>query len=194
MMTAKTLISPTNNTVPWVSSKATSISASIPRSSHGVLKKPANQPPIEFVGVRTGWARCSLTESSSRSWRPSNRQSQMSRYCARYFGRIWALCLRYIEHSSFIRKMAGSSLRGRLQVSVISAIFFTTLQIFMVGCKLGVTIERMVAEGNSGRIPVKAITTIFVMRLLVWLALSVSPFHQLAKQTRLLGDFSHALV
>jgi predicted permease len=65
---------------------------------------------------------------------------------------------------------------------------FTTLQIFMVGCKLGITFERMVAEGNSARIPVKAITTIFVVRLVVWPALSVSLIYGLAKKTRLLGD------
>ncbi|KAJ5979411.1 hypothetical protein N7501_002753 [Penicillium viridicatum] len=65
---------------------------------------------------------------------------------------------------------------------------FTTLQIFMVGCKLGITFERMVAEGHSGRIPVKAITTIFVVRLVVWPALSVSLIYGLAKRTQLLGD------
>ncbi|KAJ5365953.1 Auxin efflux carrier [Penicillium concentricum] len=65
---------------------------------------------------------------------------------------------------------------------------FTTLQIFMVGCKLGITFERMVAEGNSARIPVKAITTIFVVRLVAWPALSVSLIYGLAKRTRLLGD------
>lgn len=65
---------------------------------------------------------------------------------------------------------------------------FTTLQIFMVGCKLGITFERMVAEGHSGRIPVKAITTIFVVRLVVWPALSISLIYGLAKRTQLLGD------
>ncbi|OQE00328.1 hypothetical protein PENVUL_c054G04465 [Penicillium vulpinum] len=65
---------------------------------------------------------------------------------------------------------------------------FTTLQIFMVGCKLGVTFERMVAEGNSARIPVRAITTIFVIRLVVWPALSISLIYGLAKRTRFLGD------
>ncbi|KAJ5165614.1 Auxin efflux carrier [Penicillium coprophilum] len=65
---------------------------------------------------------------------------------------------------------------------------FTTLQIFMVGCKLGITFERMVAEGNSARIPAKAITTIFVVRLVVWPALSVSLIYGLAKRTPLLGD------
>ncbi|KAJ5837086.1 Auxin efflux carrier [Penicillium robsamsonii] len=65
---------------------------------------------------------------------------------------------------------------------------FTTLQVFMVGCKLGITFERMVAEGNSARIPAKAITTIFVVRLVVWPALSISLIYGLAKRTSLLGD------
>ncbi|KGO63576.1 Auxin efflux carrier [Penicillium italicum] len=65
---------------------------------------------------------------------------------------------------------------------------FTTLQIFMVGCKLGITFERMVAEGHSGRIPMKAITTIFFVRLVIWPVLSVSLIYGLAKRTRLLGD------
>ncbi|KAJ5803796.1 uncharacterized protein N7518_000099 [Penicillium psychrosexuale] len=65
---------------------------------------------------------------------------------------------------------------------------FTTLQMFMVGCRLGVTFERTVAEGNSARIPIKAITTIFVVRLVIWPALSISLIYGLAKRTRLLGD------
>lgn len=65
---------------------------------------------------------------------------------------------------------------------------FTALQIFMVGCKLGITFERIVAEGNSGRIPVKAITTVFVVRLVVWPVLSISLIYGLAKRTQLLGD------
>ncbi|EKV10990.1 Auxin efflux carrier [Penicillium digitatum] len=65
---------------------------------------------------------------------------------------------------------------------------FTTLQIFMVGCKLGITFERMVAEGHSGQIPVKAITTIFMVRLVVWPALSVSLIYGLAQQTHFLDD------
>jgi hypothetical protein len=72
-------------------------------------------------------------------------------------------------------------------VSNLGALF-TTLQIFMVGCKLGITFERMVAERHSGRIPVNAITTIFVVRLVLWPALSISLIYGLAKRTRLLGD------
>lgn len=43
---------------------------------------------------------------------------------------------------------------------------FTTLQIFIVGGKLGVSFERM--AGGSGRIPFRAIVTIFLFRLVLW--------------------------
>jgi hypothetical protein len=89
----------------------------------------------------------------------------------------------------FFRQKDGGIFNAWLTASIRNiGGLFTTLQIFMVGCKLGVTFERMVAEGNSGRIPVKAITTIFVVRLLVWFALSISLVYGLAKKTRLLGD------
>lgn len=45
---------------------------------------------------------------------------------------------------------------------------FTTLQIFAVGCKLGVSFERMRASHDSGRIPLAAIVTIFLIRLVIW--------------------------
>lgn len=45
---------------------------------------------------------------------------------------------------------------------------FTTLQIFAVGCKLGVSFERMRASNESGRIPLAAIVTIFLIRLVIW--------------------------
>lgn len=65
---------------------------------------------------------------------------------------------------------------------------FPTLQIFMVGCKLGVTFEKMAAEGDSGRIPMRAITTIFLVRLVFWPALSVSVVYGLAEKTSILGN------
>ncbi|KAJ5586697.1 uncharacterized protein N7459_002462 [Penicillium hispanicum] len=64
---------------------------------------------------------------------------------------------------------------------------FTTLQIFMVGCKLGVTLEHMVTERNSGPTPMRAISTIFLVRLVVWPALSIPVIYGLAKHTELLG-------
>lgn len=65
---------------------------------------------------------------------------------------------------------------------------FPTLQIFMVGCKLGVTFERMVAEDDSGRIPMRAIATIILVRLVLWPALSISLIYGLAKKTKILGN------
>ena len=43
---------------------------------------------------------------------------------------------------------------------------FTTLQIFIVGGKLGLSFERM--AGGSERIPLRAIVTIFLFRLVLW--------------------------
>ncbi|KAL4911933.1 auxin efflux carrier [Aspergillus aurantiobrunneus] len=68
---------------------------------------------------------------------------------------------------------------------------FTTLQIFVVGCELGVSFERMgdrsggVGSGSSNP-GVKAILTIFMIRLVVWPALSISIIYGLAKKTSLL--------
>lgn len=45
---------------------------------------------------------------------------------------------------------------------------FTTLQMFVVGCKLGVSFEQMRGGGSSGRTPFKAVATIFLVRLVVW--------------------------
>lgn len=43
---------------------------------------------------------------------------------------------------------------------------FTTLQIFIVGGKLGLSFEQI--RGGSGRIPPRAMVTIFVFRLVLW--------------------------
>jgi hypothetical protein len=94
-----------------------------------------------------------------------------------------------LHRAFFFDEEDGGIFNAWLTASVSNlGALFTTLQIFMVGCKLGITFERMVAEGHSGRIPVNAITTIFVVRLVLWPALSISLIYGLAKRTRLLGD------
>ncbi|KAL1966665.1 hypothetical protein VTN77DRAFT_3862 [Rasamsonia byssochlamydoides] len=45
---------------------------------------------------------------------------------------------------------------------------FTTLQIFMVGCKLGVSFERMKRSKSSGKVPLRAIVSVFIIRLVIW--------------------------
>ncbi|KAJ5831790.1 Auxin efflux carrier [Penicillium riverlandense] len=65
---------------------------------------------------------------------------------------------------------------------------FTTLQIFMVWCKLGVSFEQMIASGDSGRTPVKAITIVFLLQLVLWPAMSISLIYGLARGTTLLGS------
>ncbi|CAG8262011.1 unnamed protein product [Penicillium nalgiovense] len=94
-----------------------------------------------------------------------------------------------LHRAFFFDEEDGGIFNAWLTASVSNlGALFTTLQIFMVGCKLGITFERMVAEGHSGRIPVKAITIIFVVRLVLWPALSISLIYGLAKRTRLLSD------
>jgi Na+/alanine symporter len=45
---------------------------------------------------------------------------------------------------------------------------FTSLQVFTVGCKLGVSFERMKSSGRSGNVPFLGILTIFLIRLIIW--------------------------
>jgi hypothetical protein len=45
---------------------------------------------------------------------------------------------------------------------------FTTLQVFLVGCKLGVGFERLKRSRGSGKVPIPAILVIFIVRFLIW--------------------------
>lgn len=73
-------------------------------------------------------------------------------------------------HKAFFNHyMEGGVLNAWLTSSVKNiGMLFTTLQIFIVGCKLGVSFERMRASGDSGKIPVMAIVVIFLIRLVIW--------------------------
>lgn len=104
-----------------------------------------------------------------------------------------------LHRAFFARVQDGGIFHAWLTTSVRNmGRLFTTLQIFVVGCKLGVMFERMMAkvagegesegEDVSGRTPVKAIMTIFLIRLVVWPALSISLVYGVAKKSTLLGD------
>lgn len=98
-----------------------------------------------------------------------------------------------LHRAFFFRDENGGYLEAWLTQSVRNiGRLFTTLQIFLVGCKLGVAFERMVARngtgGDSSRIPRRAITIIFLVRLIAWPAVSISLIYGLAKHTKLLGD------
>lgn len=98
-----------------------------------------------------------------------------------------------LHRAFFARVQDGGIFYAWLTTSVRNmGRLFTMLQIFIVGCKLGVMFERMMAKGAgqgvSGRIPVKAITTIFLIRLVVWPAPSISLVYGVARKTTLLGD------
>lgn len=73
-------------------------------------------------------------------------------------------------HKAFFNHyMEGGVMNAWLTSSIKNiGMLFTTLQIFIVGCKLGVSFERMQASRDSGRIPVTAIVTIFLVRLVIW--------------------------
>ncbi|KAJ0416396.1 auxin efflux carrier [Aspergillus carlsbadensis] len=67
---------------------------------------------------------------------------------------------------------------------------FTTLQIFIVGCELGLSYEKTQdgsREGGRDSNPGwKAILTIFLVRLVIWPALSIAIIYGLAKNTSVL--------
>lgn len=73
-------------------------------------------------------------------------------------------------HKAFFNHyMEGGILNAWLTSSIKNiGMLFTTLQIFIVGCKLGVSFERMRASSDSGKIPVMAIVVIFLVRLILW--------------------------
>ncbi|RJE24340.1 Auxin Efflux Carrier superfamily [Aspergillus sclerotialis] len=93
-------------------------------------------------------------------------------------------------HKAFFNHyMEGGVLNAWLTSSIKNiGMLFTTLQIFIVGCKLGVSLERMRASSGSGKIPVTAIVTIFLIRLVVWPAISIPVIYGLAKKTNLVQD------
>ncbi|BCS25111.1 Auxin Efflux Carrier superfamily [Aspergillus puulaauensis] len=71
---------------------------------------------------------------------------------------------------------------------------FTTLQIFIVGCELGASFEKMSSSNGddgagstrSSNPGVKAILTIFLIRLVIWPALGISIIYGLARNTSVL--------
>ncbi|KAJ9302660.1 hypothetical protein DTO271G3_34 [Paecilomyces variotii] len=65
---------------------------------------------------------------------------------------------------------------------------FTTSQVFVVGAKLGVSFERMKRSEGSGKVPKRAILTIFLIRLVVWPAISISLIYVLALKTGLVRN------
>ncbi|KAL2010725.1 hypothetical protein VTN00DRAFT_6532 [Thermoascus crustaceus] len=65
---------------------------------------------------------------------------------------------------------------------------FTTLQVFVVGCKLGVSFERMKNTKNSGKVPFKGIVVIFLIRLVIWPAISIYVIYILASRTKFLME------
>ncbi|KAH1469289.1 hypothetical protein KXX13_000055 [Aspergillus fumigatus] len=90
-------------------------------------------------------------------------------------------------HRAFFRPYEEGGIFNAWLTSSVKNIgkLFTTLQIFVVGGKLGASFQRMKASGNSGEIPKKAIVTILLVRLVIWPAISISLIYMLAKRTGL---------
>ncbi|GMF73876.1 unnamed protein product [Aspergillus oryzae] len=88
-------------------------------------------------------------------------------------------------HKAFFNKYEDGGIFNAWLTSSVKNIgkLFTTLQIFVVGCKLGVSFEKMKTSGDSGRMPLKAIGTIFLVRLVIWPAISI--VYGLAKKTNI---------
>lgn len=67
---------------------------------------------------------------------------------------------------------------------------FTTIQVFLVGGKLAISFERMKqsVRGSGGRVPIRAVVAIFLVRMVIWPALSISAIYVLASKTKLIGE------
>ncbi|KAL3435496.1 auxin efflux carrier [Aspergillus tetrazonus] len=101
-------------------------------------------------------------------------------------------------HKAFFNSYEDGGIFNAWLTSSIKNIgkLFTTLQIFIVGCELGVSFEKMKkangdgdgdgSGGQSSNPGWKEILTIFLIRLVIWPALSISIIYGLAKKTTLL--------
>ncbi|KAF7585679.1 hypothetical protein BBP40_010330 [Aspergillus hancockii] len=89
-------------------------------------------------------------------------------------------------HTAFFNKSEEGGIFNAWLTSSIKNIgkLFTTFQIFIVGCKLGVSFERMKASRGSGKMPLRAIGTIFLVRI------SIAVIYGLASKTNILPSDS----
>jgi hypothetical protein len=80
-----------------------------------------------------------------------------------------------LHHAFFASYEEGGIFRAWLTSSVKNiGGLFTSLQVFLVGSKLGVSFEKMRRSKNSGNTPVRALLVVFCVRLIIWPAY-VSP-------------------
>jgi auxin efflux carrier family protein len=87
-------------------------------------------------------------------------------------------------HRAFFSSYEEGGIFNAWLVSSIENVgtLFTSLQVFLVGCKLGVSFERMKRSpspsspdegleedaGGSGRVPIRAIVVVYTVRLILW--------------------------
>lgn len=80
-----------------------------------------------------------------------------------------------LHHAFFASYEDGGIFRAWLTSSVENiGGLFTSLQVFLVGCKLAVSFEKMRRSKHAGNVPVRALLVVFCVRLIVWPA-CVSP-------------------
>lgn len=95
-------------------------------------------------------------------------------------------------HRAFFSSYEEGGIFNAWLVSSIENVgtLFTSLQVFLVGCKLGVSFERMKRssspsspeagreeeeDGRSGRVPIRAIVVVYTVRLILW-PMYIAPF------------------
>lgn len=74
-----------------------------------------------------------------------------------------------LHHAFFAKYEEGGIFHAWLTSSVKNiGDLFTSLQVFLVGCKLGVSFEKMRRSKKSGNAPVRALLVVFCVRLIFW--------------------------
>ncbi|RAL09386.1 Auxin Efflux Carrier superfamily [Aspergillus homomorphus CBS 101889] len=93
-------------------------------------------------------------------------------------------------HRAFFNKSEDGGIFNAWLVLSIKNIgkLFTTLQLFIVGSKLGVSFQEIQRSGKSGHVPWRAVVFVFLVRFVLWPAISISLVYVLADKTSLLGD------
>ncbi|OJJ98524.1 hypothetical protein ASPACDRAFT_1857777 [Aspergillus aculeatus ATCC 16872] len=93
-------------------------------------------------------------------------------------------------HRAFFNKNEDGGIFNAWLVLSIKNIgkLFTTLQLFIVGGKLGVSFQNIQRSAKSGHVPWRAVVFVFLVRFVLWPAISISLVYVFAAKTSLLGD------
>ncbi|PCG92908.1 Hypothetical protein PENO1_086230 [Penicillium occitanis (nom. inval.)] len=105
-------------------------------------------------------------------------------------------------HRAFFSSYEDGGVFNAWLVSSIENVgaLFTSLQVFLVGCKLGVSFERMKRSsspsspdegleeeaGGSGRVPIRAIVVVYTVRLILWPIISILTTYLIIRYTSII--------